>query len=67
MAYICVCDLCGMPIKETPREFKIKERWYSWHESGWAKIVCHDECVKKLMSALQKEERMREGADNGNS
>lgn len=51
MAYIRVCDLCGKPLRETGREFKIKEQKYSWYEHWWEKIVCHDECVRRLMEA----------------
>ena len=52
MEYIRVCDLCGKPLHEIGRKFKIKERWYAWPcDSGWSKIECHTECVKKLYEA----------------
>lgn len=53
MGYIRVCDLCGKPLQEIGREFKIKEQWYSFPDSGWAKIDCHDECIKKLLSGVE--------------
>lgn len=53
MGQIRICDLCGKPLNEIGREFKIKERWYAWPcDSGWAKIECHDDCVKKLLSGV---------------
>lgn len=51
MGYIRVCDLCGKPLQEVGREYRIKRRWYSWHENGWEPIEAHDECVRKLLNA----------------
>ena len=53
MGYIRVCDLCGKPLYEVGREFKIKEQWHAWPgDSGWTNITCHDDCVKKLLSGV---------------
>lgn len=52
---IACCDLCGKPINEAGRHFKIKERKFSWHESWWENIDVHDECVKKLLEAVAEE------------
>lgn len=54
MAYIKICDLCGKPIQGEPQKnYKIKERWSSWWESGWVPIDAHEECVKKLFDAAR--------------
>lgn len=52
MSYVRVCDLCGKPLLSDCKEYKIKERWFSWHESGWMTIEAHGECIKKLLNAL---------------
>lgn len=52
MAYVRVCDLCGKPLQSIGKKYRIKERWVSWWESGWITIDAHDECVKKLLNAL---------------
>lgn len=56
MGIVRVCDLCGQPLRTVGRRFKIKEQKFSFHESWWMKIECHDECVKLLMEAIMKEE-----------
>lgn len=62
MGHITVCDLCGKPLQGVGKEYRIKERWYSWHESGWITIVAHDECVKRLLNALDdRREADKEG------
>lgn len=51
-----ICDLCGKPIKSMGqyREFKIKERIHSFHESWWIKIDAHEECVAKLYNTIKE-------------
>ena len=62
MGYIRVCDLCGKPLQEVGREYKIKKRWYGWPaDSGWETIDAHDECVKKLLNALDDQREAEEG------
>jgi hypothetical protein len=61
MGYIKVCDLCGKPMREVGKTYRIKERWYSWYESGWTTIEAHDECVKRLLNALDDEREAEEG------
>lgn len=51
MAYVQVCDLCGKPMLTPQKNYKIKERWHLWHESGWATLDVHEECAKKLFDA----------------
>lgn len=53
-----ICDLCGKPINSYGdyRQFKIKEKWYSFYESGWVKIDAHEECVKKLYNIIKEKE-----------
>ena len=42
--------------------YKIKKRWYSWPaDSGWETIDAHDECVKKLLNALDDQREAEEG------
>jgi hypothetical protein len=76
MGYIKVCDLCGKPMREAGKTYRIKERWTSWYESGWTTIEAHDECVKRLLNALAENvgkyesqfgRIMLEGAANGNT
>ncbi len=52
MAYIRVCDLCGKPLQSTGKKYRIKKLWVSWYESGWVTIEAHDECIEKLLNAL---------------
>ena len=52
MSRVLVCDLCGKPIKGLPSEYKIKKRKYSFYESWWDRLECHDECAMKLINAL---------------
>lgn len=54
---VMLCDLCGKPIDEGRRHFKVKERKFSWYESWWCweNIDVHDECVKKLLEAVAEE------------
>lgn len=52
MGYIRVCDLCGKQLYGNDQEYKIKRRWDSGPDSGWEKIECHDDCVKKLLSCV---------------
>ena len=61
MGYIRVCDLCGKPLHETGTELKyrVKRRWYSFWESGWVTIECHDACVEKLFKTAKMEENRR--------
>ena len=55
MGYIRVCDLCGKPLPEPGKEYKIKKRWHSWpDDSGWTTIEAHDECVKILFNSVGK-------------
>ena len=62
MGYVRVCDLCGKPLQEIGREYKIKKRWYSWPaDSGWETIDAHDECVKKLLNARDDQREAEEG------
>ena len=57
MGYVRVCDLCGKPLHEVGKTYKIKKRWYSWPaDSGWETIEAHDECVRKLLNAVSEEE-----------
>ncbi len=51
MGYIRVCDLCGKPLHEEGREYRIRRRWCLWYEYGWETIDAHDECVRKLLDA----------------
>ena len=60
MGYIRVCDLCGKPIRETGKTYRIKERWHLWY-SGWTTIEAHDECVKRLLNALDDQREAEEG------
>lgn len=63
MGYIRVCDLCGKPLHEVGREYKIKKRWYAWPaDSGWETIDAHDECVKRLLNSLD-DQREAEGGE----
>lgn len=57
MGYIKVCDLCGKPMRETGKKYRIN----SWYESGWTKIDAHDECVKRLLNALDDKREVKEG------
>lgn len=57
---IACCDLCGKPINETGRHFKVKERKFSWHESWWEYIDVHDDCVKELLKAIKQKESEEE-------
>ena len=55
MAMQMLCDLCGKPIigsSGNPRCFKVKELTASWHERWWQYIDVHDECVRKLLNAV---------------
>lgn len=54
--YKLICDLCGEPITkdEEHGEYKIKKRWYSWWETGWAKIDAHEECVAAIAAAARE-------------
>ena len=61
MGYIKVCDLCGKPMQEAGKTYRIKERWCLWHESGWTTIEAHDECVKRLLNALDDKREAEEG------
>lgn len=61
MSYIRVCDLCGKPMSEIGKTYRIKERWYSFHENGWTTIEAHDECVKRLLNALDDQREAEEG------
>ena len=56
--YKLFCDLCGKPITkdEEHSEYKIKKRWYSWWETGWAKIDAHEECVAAIVAARKRSE-----------
>lgn len=60
MGYIRVCDLCGKPMCEPGKTYRIKERWVSWYESGWATIEAHDECVERLLNALDDKREAKE-------
>lgn len=53
MAYIRICDLCGKPLNEIGREYKVKKRWYSGPDSGWATLECHDECAQLFWEQLR--------------
>lgn len=65
MSYKVFCDLCGKQIQgDNARQFKIRERHYSFHESWWMKLDTHDQCVQAVISAYraQKEtEKSQEG------
>ena len=53
---VMLCDLCGKPIDEGRRHFKVKERRFSWGDSWWEEIDVHDECVKKLLEGVKQKE-----------
>ena len=61
MGYIRVCDLCGKPLEEVGREYKIKKRWYGWScDSGWDTIEAHDACVERLLNAVNDQRETEE-------
>ncbi len=45
-----ICDLCGRPLREDARAFKIKEKQFHCLN----KIDCHEECLRVLLLAAQK-------------
>lgn len=60
MAMQMMCDLCGKPIigsARNPRCFKVKELTTSWHEQWWQYIDVHDECVRKLLNAVDDQNK----------
>ena len=59
MGYIRVCDLCGRPMAEPGKKYRIKKQWTSWWESGWTTIEAHDECVDRVLNAKSDYERGR--------
>lgn len=65
MSYKAFCDLCGKQIQgDEARQFKIRERTFSFHESWWTKLEAHDQCVQAVISAYkaQKEaKKLQEG------
>lgn len=52
-----VCDICGKPIARNGREFRIKELHGLFDGFFWKEIDAHDECVKMLIQAKQKQEK----------
>lgn len=66
MSTVHVCDLCGKPMSLDNQGgyYKIKKHWTSWWEHGWVRIEAHDECVKRLLGALD-DKRETEGATDG--
>ena len=56
-----ICDFCSEPIVSAG-DLIIKEKWISWHESGWQRLdVCID-CAKKIRSFI-KENKNESGTD----
>lgn len=55
-----VCDICGKPIVRNGRKFRIKELRGLFLDGGfiWEEIDAHDECVKMLIQAKQKQEKV---------
>ena len=54
MGYVRVCDLCGKPMSEPGKKYRIKEQWVSWYESGWRTVEAHDECVDRLLGVKSR-------------
>lgn len=55
MAMQMICDLCGKPIigsSKNPRCFTVRELTASLHKRSWQDIDVHDECVRKLLNAV---------------
>lgn len=65
MSTIHVCDLCGKPMQLDYQgcQYRIKKHWTSWWEweHGWVTIEAHDECVKRLLDALDDKRKAEEG------
>lgn len=54
MSTIVHCDLCGKPMTDFSRTFKVKELKGSWYDFSWTTIDVHDACIKKLMDAVEE-------------
>jgi len=53
---IKICDLCGKPLDDRCRMFKVKElrrfRTETGIFSGWQTIDIHTDCLEKLLSTV---------------
>lgn len=57
------CDICGKEITDTFREFKIKKRVHSFHESWWEKMDVHTSCWANLCDILKDLKSQEERKD----
>ena len=57
------CDFCECEIKPDDESFeyklKIKRKWYSFHESGWEKLILCRECQEAIVcfAGLKKDDK----------
>ena len=56
MGQIYICDLCKKPLADKPNhKYRIKRLDVLWDERFWTELDVHDECMEKLLDAVEKE------------